>query len=831
MVGLMVTCLLVLQLTQLTVSYHHCTSITRGALLTEGTLHQVKIPTQTELITKFFDKWKDILKIQYNHKTLVINKTTIVIPTTTKRLSSARAYCLSMNSVACPVSITKDIITQENQKYFTGAKVIFNKDDLFCQFRRLKITDNDNCLYQLRNLKDTYNLKGLQVDKEHLKQILRDHYEGVLTITKIRGEFYLGLDVHRTNITLPCCSKSQSRDKAEVTLQNHFTDKIQQSETKMKAIANYFVKQRVKRSIWSFFGVATEDEIQVINTNLQSSYENIKSQKLAIEEVSESQMDITRKLNEEASILNVITENENRLETNMFNLTSTLNSAILNTSYQLQQVTKHTNFILFMLDLSDKLKQIDQHLDNILDYLDCDTHCPERLLGFDKSKYVGKPSNIDITSSNDTVILTYTLYKRWISVFHVKCIPYQYTNKFMKIEVPNIIALDYRRKAYLDISKESSCYYKNNIITCSDLFHRKWSKQNFDCIKAITEGNFSLVCKELVKTYDQPDQDILPVDKNVSEIFSSQQDTVTLTCANYTHRFSIRPGTNLVKHADCLMETSKIIFEIEKSELISHGLKTYLNFSWFDNTLHFEPENDFNNDQLDLLLSNEQMMQNQTNKMNQTEFHKISLMTPFKPLFMDPKTNWHYWLLIVILIVGFGITLTLGCYYNWCCMITKCFSRHHRSYRAYEPTPTFHCSSEKLELVDQNSAPDIGYTLELEQHPGYKVLLLKQGDQRLAKYDKKWKGFSSELDLSKVPKIPKTMLAELTPNLDSPITLNTVNHKIEISEFGYFYGEVSGPGWYKTMDLKLPSYAFPIPNYKIRAKQMALARKGVSHPP
>ena len=74
------------------------------------------------------------------------------------------------------------------------------------------------------------------------------------------------------------------------------------------------------------------------------------------------------------------------------------------------------------------------------------------------------------------------------------------------------------------------------------------------------------------------------------------------------------------------------------------------------------------------------------------------------------------------------------------------------------------------------------------------------------------------------------MFAELTPNLDSPITLNTVNHKIEISEFGYFYGEVSGPGWYKTMDFKLPSYAFPIPNYKIRAKQTALARKGVSHP-
>ena len=71
---------------------------------------------------------------------------------------------------------------------------------------------------------------------------------------------------------------------------------------------------------------------------------------------------------------------------------------------------------------------------------------------------------------------------------------------------------------------------------------------------------------------------------------------------------------------------------------------------------------------------------------------------------------------------------------------------------------------------------------------------------------------------------------QLTPNLDCTIKLNYETRRIEIAEYDYFYSVRDPTGWYNNMT-KLPSYAFPIPNYKLRAKLMTMARKSVSHTP
>ena len=86
------------------------------------------------------------------------------------------------------------------------------------------------------------------------------------------------------------------------------------------------------------------------------------------------------------------------------------------------------------------------------------------------------------------------------------------------------------------------------------------------------------------------------------------------------------------------------------------------------------------------------------------------------------------------------------------------------------------------------------------------------------------------VDSAKIPHIPKNVIDQLTPNLECKITLNCSSKVIEISEYDYHYSEINGPGWYNNMT-KLPSYAFPMPNYRLRAKLMALARKGASQAP
>ena len=164
---------------------------------------------------------------------------------------------------------------------------------------------------------------------------------------------------------------------------------------------------RNKRSIWSFLGIASESEIITINKNLLDNYESLQSQALAITKVSNSQKDITRKLNDEASILNVITQREKDLEVNVFNLTATINSAMMNNSYQINTISRSTNFILLLLDLSDKLSQIDKYLDTIIDYMNCGNYCPDKLLDYDRNEYVGQPSSITLDSDHYNLILRY----------------------------------------------------------------------------------------------------------------------------------------------------------------------------------------------------------------------------------------------------------------------------------------------------------------------------------------------------------------------------------------------------------------------------------------
>ena len=92
-------------------------------------------------------------------------------------------------------------------------------------------------------------------------------------------------------------------------------------------------------------------------------------------------------------------------------------------------------------------------------------------------------------------------------------------------------------------------------------------------------------------------------------------------------------------------------------------------------------------------------------------------------------------------------------------------------------------------------------------------------------FDRKWVNTLPNFDSAKVPHIPKNVIDQLTPNLECKITLNCSSKVIEISEYDYHYSEINGPGWYNNMT-RLPSYAFPMPNYRLRAKLMALARKG-----
>ena len=811
------------------IAYHHCSSITRGALLTEGTLHQLQIPVQPTILRNYLHKWKSTLNIQYHLDTTIANGTTVFIPTQTKHLHSARDFCKSMDSTPCSVPITKDIIKKDGIKYYTKYRVAYNKNNIFCIFDKLDITQNDNCIYQLQILKDDYKLKGLKAELDNIKKILKNDMEGVLTITKLGKDYYLGLSVITRGVILPCCTTSPKQSRAEILLQSHFTEKIKMSENKLNKIENYMVKQsnRNKRSIWSFFGIASESEIVTINNNLLNNYESLKSQGLAISKVSNSQKKITQLLNQESSILNIITRKEKNLEVTILNLTETINSAMMNTSYQLNTITKSTNFILLLLDLSDKLSQIEKHLDTLIDYTNCANYCPDNLLDYDRNEYVGHPSSITIDSDHYNLILRYTLYKRSITVFHLKCIPYMYQGKYRKIEIPEIIALG--NQSYLDISKDT-CTYKGNFITCGNLFHKLWRKNHFDCIQAITNGTFSPSCVGLTKTYDKPDQDILMVDHSTTEIFTADEDMISVKCKNYSHNFSLSKGTNFI-NGTCNIETSHFHFSlaIASTGIISHRVKNYLNYSIFDRLLHFEEDRSYNTSKLDILLTNEIEEEKFTNwpHINDTVFTSVSILQPLQPMFVKPGEYWYYWVIIGLTILGLSITLVLSCYYRlWCSIITKCFRKTTFS---YEPAPKFHCSNEHLELL---ACPETAqyYTWELENHPGYKILLLKNEGTVMGMFDRKWVNTLPNFDSAKIPHIPKNVIDQLTPNLECKITLNCNSQRIEISEFDYHYSEVNGPGWYNNMT-KLPSYAFPMPNYRLRAKLMALARKGASQTP
>ena len=184
------------------IAYHHCSSITRGALLTEGTLHQLQIPVQPSRLRNYLHKWKSTLNIQYHSTTTVANGTTVFIPNQTKHLHSARDFCKSMDSTPCSVPITKDIVNKDGIKYYTSYRVAFNKDNIYCVFDKFKITADDNCIYQLQMLKDDYKLKGLKAELDSIKKRLQNDMEGVLTITKLGKDYYLGLSVNTRGVIL-----------------------------------------------------------------------------------------------------------------------------------------------------------------------------------------------------------------------------------------------------------------------------------------------------------------------------------------------------------------------------------------------------------------------------------------------------------------------------------------------------------------------------------------------------------------------------------------------------------------------------------------------------
>ena len=316
------------------------------------------------------------------------------------------------------------------------------------------------------------------------------------------------------------------------------------------------------------------------------------------------------------------------------------------------------------------------------------------------------------------------------------------------------------------------------------------------------------------------------VDEATTEIFTAVEDTVTLHCTNYSHSFSLSKGTNLV-NGTCNIETSHFHFSLTmaRTGIISHGVKNYLNYTIFDRMLHFEEDMVYNTSKLDVLLTNE-MKKNNLTKLNDTIFTSVAILQPLQPIFSDPGENWYYWVLIGLTIVGISITIVAACYYRWWCCITRCCKVPTFS---YEPAAKFHCSNENLELMGCSESANY-YTWQIEQHQGYKMLLLKEGSTVMAMFDKKWVHTLPNFDTAKIPHIPKNVIDQLTPNLDCTMKINYETRRIEIAEYDYFYSVRDPTGWYNNMT-KLPSYAFPIPNYKLRAKLMTLARKSVSHTP
>ena len=757
----------------------------------------------------------------------ITNNTTIYIPKYPLHLFSARELCRSMDSNPCSLPITMTILEEENVEYFTNYKLATDRESIFCVFSSYDITIDNVCLFQLGKMKEEYQLQGIPVDKASIIKLLGSNDEGIVTVTKISSEYFMGLSVDTKGVILPCCTTTPSQTEAEILLQGHFQEKLEKTERKLSRIEHHMTQtsNRKKRSLWSFLGIASENEVITLNTNVMNNFDSLKSQGLAITEVSNSQKDITKQLNEEATVLNALNNREQNLESNLYNLTQTLSTNILNTSYQLNTITKQTNFILLLLDLSDKIAQIDRHLDLLLDYINCDNYCPDKLLEYDRNKYLGNPTSITVDSNNYNLTIRYILHQQGIMVYQSKCIPYMASSSvYKKIDIPELIAID--KHYYLDISK-SSCDFKAKHITCNGLLHRQWRKDNFECIKAITTGNFSKSCISMTKTYDKPEQDILLVDDRTVEIFTPFEDTITIICQNYTHMFELKLGTNLV-NGTCAIETSTFYFNHKtRTGFLSHKFRNYLNYSRFDRILHQSEVEVYNTSNLDHILAlEEHNFKNLTSHINDTTFTSVSILHPLKPLFINPTEYWYHWVFICLAILLGSTLVVLSCYYRWCCcIITKCF---RRSTFSYDPAPQFHCSTENLELME-TSVNTQNYSWELENHPGYKILVLKNDEGVvMGMFDKKWINTLPSFARDRVPHIPKNIIDSLTPNMNVTPVINPSTKRIEISEFNYHYSEINGPGWYNNQT-KLPSYAFPMPNYRLRAKLMALARKNASH--
>ena len=296
-------------------AYHHCSSSSAGTLLTDGNLHQLIINVDTKRIKNYLEKWKVSLKLQTDINMKITNNTTIYIPKNPLHLFSARELCRSMDSNPCSLPITMTILEEENVEYFTNYKLATDRESIFCVFSSYDITIDNVCLFQLGKMKEEYQLQGIPIDKASIIKLLGSNDEGIVTVTKISSKYFMGLSVDTKGVILPCCTTTPSQTEAEILLQGHFQEKLEKTERKLSRIEHHMTQtsNRKKRSLWSFLGIASENEVITLNTNVMNNFDSLKSQGLAITEVSNSQKDITKQLNEEATVLNALNNREQNL--------------------------------------------------------------------------------------------------------------------------------------------------------------------------------------------------------------------------------------------------------------------------------------------------------------------------------------------------------------------------------------------------------------------------------------------------------------------------------------------------------------------------------------
>ena len=571
-------------LIQIVTSSKHCTLHHEQNLAVRNNRVKFRIPLPLTLIETELDRIDTT--INFTGKTFGYEKIFTKEGTTKKILVPneqagsimlGKANCIKSNMAAATLIDIRDSGIQHLYRNLSSVNYVLNKEGNIECFLETLHESGKECFDGIHSLNISNNMNNMTEFVSHIKNMTL----GILGFKDSHLEIQ-----NDTGCLLPCIVEAEMdvSSKWAILKQHYLLPMYSRIMARYISLKNWIKQDKGNRNndmrtkivrkrslLSSILGLAGSDETEELRKALKIELKSQRSTNKVVEDMLREQILTAKAINKDHKLLFSLKAHEEKLEGTIGHLTSYLHEA-MNESYVFEKKI-HNDIQSIMLTMTSIFSLLT--LDNHLDYIASITHCPhgkcfEYIHNYLVENYIGDMStypiiidNMRMTFEENSVLVTVeNITKSDIPIFQVHCLPLLNDNQTMLIDIKGSYAA-----AFNGFMKLDTCVWTHSMWYCTKL---TWKTDK--CLSAImirksitvTDCMGHLVNSDITQDYI--------VDNKELVFFSSEYDTIVLTCEGRHQKGFLNRGINifpLTETSDMSVHTKWLTFTIE-SDIVNN---------------------------------------------------------------------------------------------------------------------------------------------------------------------------------------------------------------------------------------------------------------------